>query len=274
MQLADLIPRDSPICFPVFGLTLDPPASFTLFGREIYFYGVLIAAAFLAGMFTCTRNAEKIGAKADDVYDLLLWLMPVSILGARAYFVLFRLDYYLAHPAEIPAVWEGGLAIYGGVLAGIAVIWLFCRKRGIRPLAMLDLFATACILGQAIGRWGNFLNREAFGCETEIFCRMGLTDVTGSTIYVHPTFLYESLWCIAGFCLLRSLLKKRRFDGQCLFFYFVWYGTGRFFIEGLRTDSLYIPHSGIRVSQVLSALLALLGAVLLFRKGKHSHQAP
>ena len=133
---------------------------------------------------------------------------------------------------------------------------------------MLDLLAPAVLLGQAVGRWGNFFNREAFGRETDIFCRMGLTAVTGETVFVHPTFLYESIWNAAGFLLLGTLLRrgKRRYNGQFTALYFLWYGTGRFFIEGLRTDSLLLPGTGMRVSQVLSALLAVFGALVLIRK--------
>lgn len=258
------IQRNSVISFPAPGLTLNPPDSFSLFGRTIYLYGVIIAFAFLIGILYCSKNAKRIGASEEDIYDVLLRLLPVSILGARIYYVLFELDYYLAHPREIAAVWEGGLAIYGGVIAGAAVIFFFTRRRKISTLAFMDLFLTACILGQAIGRWGNFTNREAFGRETTIFCRMGLTDVTGQTIYVHPTFLYESLWNFVGFLLMNRILRRgRRFDGECLAFYCFWYGTGRAVIEGLRTDSLYIPGTQLRISQLLSVILAFAGLSVL-----------
>lgn len=260
------IQRDSVITFPALGLSLNPPASFSLFGRTIYLYGVIIAVAFIIGILYCGRKAGKTGLKEDDIYDVLLWLLPSAIIGARLYFVLFSLDYYLAHPSEILAVWEGGLAIYGGVIVGAAVILIFTRKKKIPTLAFLDLFLTACILGQAIGRWGNFTNREAFGCETELFCRMGLTDLSGKTIYVHPTFLYESLWNFIGFLIMNHCLSKtEKYPGQCLYLYCFWYGTGRAVIEGLRTDSLYIPGTSLRVSQLLSAVLAVFGLVMLLR---------
>ena len=266
--LPDLIGRDSPIRFPMLGgLVLDPPSSFVLFGRTVYLYGVLIAIAFAVGILWCARHAPALGIESERVYDVFLWMLPAAILGARLYDGLFRLDYYLAHPAEILAVREGGLAVYGGILAGIAAVWPVCRRKNTDPLAMLDLFSPAVLLGQAIGRWGNFFNREAFGRETDIFCRMGLTTFTGETVYVHPTFLYESLWDLAGFVLIGTLLKKgrHRFNGQFLALYFLWYGIGRFFIEGLRTDSLLVPGTGVRVSQVLSALLAFSGALVLLR---------
>lgn len=250
--------------------SINPPASFSLFGKTVYFYGVTIAFAFMAGLYYCVRNAKKVKLTEDDVYDAFLWLLPAAIVGARVYYVLFRLDYYLKYPREIIAVWEGGLAIYGGVIAGFTVILLVCRKKKIESGAMLDLFITACILGQAIGRWGNFFNREAFGAETEVFCRMGLTSPDGSTIFVHPTFLYESLLDLTGFFMLNRLIRtgRRKYNGQCLEIYMLWYGSGRFIIEGLRADSLYIGSTGIRVSQILSALLAAAGAVLLLHGEK------
>ena len=269
--LVETIQRDSAISFPMFGdFSVNPPSYFTVFGKNIYFYGVIISIAFLIGIFFCTKNCGKFGLKEDDVYDVLIWMIPLSIVGARLYFVLFNLDYYLANPSEIIAVWEGGLAIYGGIIAGILVIFLVCRRKRISVAAMLDLLIIACILGQAIGRWGNFMNREAFGCETDVFCRMGLTTPAGETIFVHPTFLYESVWNLAGFIMLCIFINsgKRRYDGQCLLIYFVWYGLGRFWIEGLRTDSLYVGSTGIRASQLLSALLVVFGAVMLAVKSK------
>lgn len=269
--LIDTIQRDSIISFPMFGgLSINPPSYFTVFGKNIYFYGVIIAVAFLVGIFFCTKNCGRFGLKEDDVYDVLIWMIPLSIIGARLYFVLFNLDYYLNNPSEIIAVWEGGLAIYGGIIAGILVIFLVCRHKKISAAAMLDLIIIACTLGQAIGRWGNFMNREAFGSETEVFCRMGLTAPSGETVFVHPTFLYESLWNLAGFIMLCSFVNrgKRRYDGQCLLMYFVWYGIGRFWIEGLRTDSLYIGSTDIRASQLLSALLVVFGASVLAIKSK------
>ena len=262
----ETIQRDSAITFPMLGnLTLNPPAFFTLFGKTIYCYGVIIALAFLAGMTWSIHRAKYFDLKEDDLYDVFLWILPAAILGARAYYVLFRLDYYRDNPGEIFAVWEGGLAIYGGVLVSIAAVLLVCRHKKIPPLRMLDLLAPACMLGQAIGRWGNFFNREAFGKETDIFCRMGLLSADGTLVTVHPTFLYESLWNIAGFLFLAGMIRrgKRQYDGQCLWLYFLWYGIGRFWIEGLRTDSLTIGTTGIRVSQVLSLALAVFAAGML-----------
>ena len=275
----ETIQRDSAITFPMLGnLTLNPPAFFTIFGKTIYCYGVVIALAFLAGMSWSVHHAKTLDLREDDLYDVFLWILPAAILGARAYYVLFRLDYYLENPGEIFAVWEGGLAVYGGVLAGIAAVFLVCRRKKIPPLRMLDLLAPACLLGQAVGRWGNFFNREAFGRETDVFCRMGLLSADGNLVTVHPTFLYESLWNFAGFLFLAGMIRrgKRRYDGQCLWLYFLWYGIGRTWIEGLRTDSLMIGATGIRISQVLSVALAVFAAGALLtgyfkRKNRGDH---
>ena len=266
MFLLETIQRESVIRFPFLGdLTLNPPASFSVFGREIYFYGVIIALGFVLGILYCARRAPEFGIRSDDVYDMMIWMIPLSILGARLYFVFFQSDYYFAHPAEILAVWEGGLAIYGGIISGVLVAFVFCRLRHISFPAMLDVMSFGVLIGQALGRWGNFFNREAFGAETEIFCRMGLTAPDGTTVFVHPTFLYESLWNLLGliFLIRFSRSGRRRYNGQIALMYFFWYGLGRSWIEGLRSDSLYLAHTGIRVSQLLSILIACVSGVIL-----------
>ena len=271
----ETIQRGSSIGFPgLFGdWSIDPPASFTLFGRSIYFYGVIIALGFLLGITYCGKNAKRFGIREDDFYDLMLCLIPLSIVGARLYYVVFKLDHYLAHPEEIIEIWNGGLAIYGGVIAGVAVILLVCRHKKIPWQAMLDLVIFGLLIGQILGRWGNFMNREAFGAETDIFCRMQLTAPDGSSVCVHPTFLYESLWNLVGFIGLVVWERRggRRYDGQAALGYFFWYGVGRAWIEGLRTDSLYIGNSTLRVSQLLSIALAAITLVLLIVQARKKH---
>ena len=260
------IQRDSVISFPMFGnLSIDPPSYFTVFGMDIYLYGVMIGLGFILGILYCAKKSSRFGITEDDVYDLVIWLIPLSILGARLYYVLFRLEYYLQHPSEFFAIWNGGLAIYGGIIMGVLVVYCVCRRKKIPVAAFLDLVVFGLLIGQILGRWGNFFNREAFGGLTNAFCRMGLTAPDGTTIYVHPTFLYESLWN-CGVLILLSIIEhkgKRKYDGQLFTSYLLFYGIGRFWIEGLRSDSLYIGSTGIRVSQALSAVL-VLGAIIYF----------
>ncbi len=267
--MLETIQRDSVISFPMLGnLHLNPPAYFTVFGHPIYFYGVIIGIAFLLGITFASKRAKRFGLKEDDIYDVMIWVIPCSIIGARLYYVLFQLDYYTQHPDELFALRNGGLAIYGGVIAGALAVYLVCRHKKIPFLAMLDCLCYGLLLGQIIGRWGNFMNREAFGAETTVFCRMGLTAPDGTTVYVHPTFLYESLWNLGVllFLLWFDEAGKRRFDGHCMTLYFLLYGLGRFWIEGLRTDSLYIGGTGIRVSQALSLALVIASSALLIYK--------
>lgn len=267
--MLDTIQRDSVISFPMLGnLRLNPPSYFTIFGHPIYFYGVIIGLAFLLGILFASKRAKRFGLKEDDIYDAAIWGIPCAIIGARLYYVLFQLGYYRQHPDEILAIRNGGLAIYGGVIAGVLAIFFVSRRKKIPFPAMLDCLCYGLLLGQIIGRWGNFMNREAFGAETSVFCRMGLTAPDGTTVYVHPTFLYESLWNLGVllFLLWFDEAGKRRFDGHCITLYFLLYGLGRFWIEGLRTDSLYIGGSGIRVSQALSLVLVIASAALLIYK--------
>lgn len=171
--LIQTIQRDSAITFPMLGdLTINPPAYFTVFGKNIYFYGVIIGLGFILGMLYCAKRSREFGLKPDDVYDLMIWLIPFSIIGARLYYVIFELDYYIQHPEHIFSTREGGLAIYGGIIAGALVVLLVCRKKKVPVLAFLDLVVFGLLIGQIVGRWGNFMNREAFGAETDIFCRM------------------------------------------------------------------------------------------------------
>ena len=258
--------RDATISFPMLGnWSIDPSASFTLFGHTFYWYGAIIAVGFILAMLYCARHCRRCGIKPDTLYDFLIWMIPLAIIGARLYYVIFQWSDYREHPLNAFKIWEGGLAIYGGVIAGILTGVVWCRKRKIPFGAVADACAPGLLIGQCIGRWGNFINREAFGRETAAFSRMGLTLPGRETVYVHPTFLYESLWNFAGFLMLHFWFRKheRRFDGECILLYAVWYGIGRALIEGLRTDSLYITGTDIRVSQLLAGVSAAVAAVLL-----------
>ena len=261
------------ISFPMLGdLSINPLNSSEVFGFSIYWYGVIIAAGFLLAVLYCMHRWGEFGLNSDNVLDTLIVGTPLAIIGARLYYVVFYFDLYRDNLWEIFAIRDGGLAIYGGIIGAIIGLLIVSRWRRFSALAMLDLGCFGMLIGQFVGRWGNFINREAYGAETEIFCRMGLTDpVTGNTIYVHPTFLYESLWNFLGFVLLHIFSKKfeRRFDGQFFLMYVAWYGFGRMLIEGLRTDSLYIPGTAIRVSQLLGALscaAAVIAFVIMWKR--------
>mgnify|MGYP002294947203 FL=1 len=272
--------RDAAISFPMLGdLTLNFPASFTfnLFGHEftIYLYGIVMAIAFLAAVFYASRKAPKLGIKSDDIFSLVLWVLPIAIVGCRVYYVIAEWDRYKDNLLDIFKIWEGGIAMYGGTIAGVLTVIVWSRAKKIPFAATLDAASSGLILGQVIGRWANFVNREAFGGETDIFCRMGLTTPDGTTYYVHPTFLYESLWNLVGFLIIdRWWLRKghRKYDGQVFLFYVFWYGAGRSWIEGLRTDSLYIPGTNIRTSQLVAALSALTALVILLINIKRPHK--
>ena len=269
--------RDASISFPMLGdWSINPPSSIDFFGTgfQIYFYGVIIAAGFILAALYCAHRAPEFGIKSDDIYEFIIWLIPVCIIGARLYYVLFKLDYYIANPSEIFAIRDGGLAIYGGIIFGIITGVIWSKRKGYKVFALADVASFGLLIGQAIGRWGNFMNREAFGAQTDVFCRMGLTDITG-TIYVHPTFLYESLWNFAGLIFLHFWSKKgnRKYDGQIFWMYIFWYGLGRAWIEGLRTDSLYIGSTDIRVSQILAAVSAISALVILIINKRKNHSA-
>ena len=269
--------KDMPISFPgLFGnweFNPDPVAIHV--GHGIYWYGIILAAAMLAGLFLCMKQAKRYGLTEDNVLDFVLWAVPCCIVGARLYYVIFYLDLYRnadgsLNWGQMIAVWDGGLAIYGAVIAGALVALVFTRIKKLPLAALTDLAVMGLLLGQCIGRWANFINREAFGGLTDLPWRMRLWVSSTQFIEVHPTFLYESLWNLAGLLLLLFVVAKgRRFDGENTCFYFLWYGLGRFWIEGLRTDSLYLFDwtlfgEPIRVSQALSLVMIVGGALGLF----------
>ena len=195
--------RDAAISFPMLGgLTLDFPASFELFGHTFYLYGVVMAIAFIAAVFYASKRAPRVGIKGDDIFGLVLWVLPIAIVGCRVYYVIAEWDRYKDNFWDVFKIWEGGIAMYGGTIAGVITVIVWSHVKKIRFGATLDVASSGLILGQVIGRWANFVNREAFGRETDIFCRMGLTTPDGTTYYVHPTFLYESLWNLIGFIII------------------------------------------------------------------------
>ena len=260
------------ISFPGIGFTWDPSSTFNIGPLEIHWYGVLIALGMmLAVLYACGR-CKEFGLKEDDLIDGVLCIVPFAVLCARLYYCIFQWDSYASNPIRILYIWEGGLAIYGGVIGAAIgiVVFSYIKRKKVNLLAVLDITSLGFLIGQAMGRWGNFFNREAFGAETESFFRMGLYkqvlengNIIDSTTmyYYHPTFLYESVWNLAGFVLLHFLSGKRKFDGQIALCYVAWYGLGRTFIEGLRTDSLMM--GPIRVSQLLAAASCFAAVVVL-----------
>jgi len=256
------------ISFPSLGLTLNPPRSLEIGPMNIYFYGIVIAFGLILAVVYASRRSKQFGITEDDLLDGVLWVTPFAILCARAYYCIFSWEHYADNPISVLYIWEGGLAIYGGVLGAALGVAVFCRIKRIKLPMLLDLVSLGFLIGQSIGRWGNFFNREAFGAETTSFLRMGLLNsYTGQVTYYHPTFFYESVWNAAGFLLLHKLSKKRQYDGQVALLYVAWYGLGRAFIEGLRTDSLY--WGPFRVSQLLAAVSCVAAlSVLLYQMRK------
>lgn len=254
--------RYSTISFPGLGIELNPPSSFSVGPLDIHFYGVIIAFGLMLAVIYAMRRSTQFGLTQDHILDGVLCIVPVAILCARMYYCIFEWDSYKSNPISLLYIWEGGLAIYGGVIGAALGIIVFCKVKKIRLGAMLDIVSLGFLIGQSIGRWGNFMNREAFGAPTESFLRMGLyNNYAGDIEYYHPTFLYESVWNAAGFVLLHFLSKRRQYDGQIALGYVAWYGLGRALIEGLRMDSLY--WGPFRVSQLLAAASCLVATAVL-----------
>ncbi len=233
---------------------------------EIAWYALIITIGMICAVAYMVFRTKQEGLSFDNVIDFALWAIPFGIVGARLYYVLTKLEEFHSF-AEVINIRSGGLAIYGGIIAGAIVVFIVAKIKKISFLMFADCVTPGIILAQAIGRWGNFMNGEAFGYETNWFCRMGLNNVlTGNqTLYVHPTFLYESLWNIVGFVLINIFYKHKKYNGQIFLMVFGWYGLGRMFIEGLRTDSLYTTIFGwtFRTSQVLAGLIFAVCAILL-----------
>ena len=260
----------SEISFPSLGIAIDPPRSINIGPLSIHFYGLIIALGLVLAVVYACRRSKQFGIKEDDVLDGVLFVTPFAILCARAYYCIFSWEHYADNPISVLYIWEGGLAIYGGVLGAAIGVAVLCRVKRIKLAAMLDLVSLGFLIGQSMGRWGNFFNREAFGAETTSFLRMGLMNTyTGQVTYYHPTFFYESVWNAVGFFLLHKLSKKRQYDGQIALSYVAWYGLGRAFIEGLRTDSLYL--GPFRVSQLLAAVSCIAALSVLIWQMRKPH---
>ncbi len=261
--------RISAVSFPGFGIDKFELNSVAIkFGNfEIAWYALIITLGMVCAILYAISQTKKIGLTTDELLDFAIITIPIGIVGTRLYYVLSK-------PEEFDTLYDvinirnGGLAIYGGLIAGAITVFIICRVKKIKFLAFADCAMPGIMLAQGIGRWGNFMNGEAFGAETDIFCRMGINNILtmNRTIYVHPTFLYESLWCIGGFLLIFFLVRRlKKYDGQIFFITCGWYGFGRMLIEGLRADSLYtyIGSFSFRTSQVLAGAIFLTCAALL-----------
>ncbi|MGE4277143.1 MAG: prolipoprotein diacylglyceryl transferase [Lawsonibacter sp.] len=280
------------VFFPGLGLEFSlNRVAILILGRPIYWYGVIIASGLMLAVVLCSKWSRRFGVNEDQILDMMLFAVPVALVAIRAYYVMFNLGLY-RNPdgslnwGSILRYSDGGLAIYGAIISSVIVLLIFCHVRKISFLAFADLGVHGLLIGQLVGRWGNFMNVEAYGGPTTLPWRMcgesiarelltqgyvdevGYQSVLSGTLGVHPTFLYESLWNFAGLIMVYFLGKKRKFDGQCFLFYVFWYGLGRAWIEGLRTDSLYffglelfgVP---IRTSQLLAAVSAAVAGVAL-----------
>ena len=246
------------LSFP--GLGIEPfevnTVAFTVFGMDIAWYALIITFGMILAVSYTIFRARKIGVTVDDVIDYVIYVIPIGVLGARLYYVIMEIENY-STLKEVFAFRDGGLAIYGGIIAGTITVFAVCYFKKIYFPAFGDCVVPGLILAQSIGRWGNFVNAEAHGGETDIFIRMGIEKFGGVFEYVHPTFLYESMWNLIGFIAINFIYKHKKYDGQIILIVFGWYGLGRMLIEGMRTDSLYLWGTSIRTSQALAALILI-----------------
>lgn len=272
------------IYFPNLGIFLENVGkTFNVFGFEIAFYGCTMATGILAGYLLAAREAKRTGQNPEDYLDMLLYAVFFALVGARLYYVAFQWDYYSKDLIQILNVRQGGLAIYGGIIGAFTTVYFFAKKRKLSWLRMLDTACPGLALGQVIGRWGNFFNREAFGDYTDGLFAMQLPvsavrsgEITEKMwehmevidgiqfIQVHPTFLYEGLWNLGVIIFLYIYRDRKKFTGELVLWYLVLYGIGRFWIEALRTDQLLIPGIGFPISQLLGAVLAVSGLIAIF----------
>lgn len=269
------------VYFEGLGIDFDlPSVAFSVFGYEVHWYGIIIAFGFMLAVLYGGRMAYKWKMSLDGMTDVLIWGTIFGIICARAYYVVFEWSYYKDHLIEIPQIWNGGIAIYGGIIGALIGAAIGCKTGKINFPNLLDLGALGLLIGQGIGRWGNFFNQEAFGVNTttapfRMWSQKIHDDLVSSAdtltakgiefdpnLPVHPTFLYESVWCLLGFFILNYMVHKHRhFKGEIFMLYGVWYGLERAVVEGLRTDSLYIGDTTLRVSQLLSIVIVAVFAV-------------
>ena len=252
------------VTFPEIGVEVNlNKIAFSIGNIGIHWYAIFIVFAFIIALLFLYKKSSKMEIKFETLVDLMLYLIPISLICARIYYCLFRGDYYFKNPWKIFYIQDGGLAIYGGIIGGALTCYFFCKKRNINLLLLLDYIVPYLALGQSIGRWGNFINVEAYGTETTLPWRMGIIE-NGIYKEVHPTFLYESIADLLIFFVLTRVNSKNKFNGKTTYLYLILYSLARFFIEALRTDSLMLYN--IRISQILSLVLFVVFSILLSEK--------
>ena len=243
--------------------------AFNIFGFNVYYYSLCILLGVIVAYILITREGKKQGLQKEFISDLIFYTLIIGILGARVYYCLFNLDYYLANPSEILKIYNGGLAIHGGVIAGLIFVYFYTKKKNVSFIKILDIVAPAVIIAQSFGRWGNFFNQEAHGGITtyQNLKNMHIPEfiINGMHIegkYYYPTFFFESIWCLIGFIILMIARKNKNLrKGFQIGFYFIWYGIGRFFIETLRTDSLMF--FGLKIAQIVSLIGIIIGIIII-----------
>lgn len=262
--------------------TIQPlnPIAFSLGPIQVHWYGVIIGSGLALALYLAIREGNKRGLPKETFPDLMIWAIPIAIISARIYYVLFEWGYYSQHLGEIPKIWHGGIAIHGALIGSVLTVIFFARSRGISFWKITDIAAPSLILGQAIGRWGNFMNQEAHGGEVSraFLENLHLPDFIINQMYIngtyyHPTFLYESIWDFVGFILLILLRRVNLRRGELFLSYLIWYSIGRFFIEGMRTDSLMLT-SQLRMAQMISIVLIIAAVgILIYRRKKGLSEA-
>jgi phosphatidylglycerol---prolipoprotein diacylglyceryl transferase len=257
----------------MFNLLEINPIAFSLGSIDVRWYGILIALGIVIAFIVVQKEMVKRGMHPDFLTDLLIWAVPISIISARIYYVIFSWDYYKDHPGQIIQIWQGGIAIHGALIGAFITTYFYTKHRGISFWKTVDIAVAGLLIGQIIGRWGNFMNQEAHGgpvsekfLETTIIPDWIMNQMTIQGVTYHPTFLYESIWNVIGLIILLLLRRVSLKRGEMFLFYLIWYSVGRFFIEGMRTDSLYIIGE-LRAAQLVSVVTIILGiAVFIYRR--------
>ena len=259
------------VSFPLLSLKINvSKIAFSIFGISIYWYAVIIVFGIITALFVLKKIDKLYGIEYNQILDLVIFMLPISIISARIYYILFKLDTYILNPASMLDFRSGGLAIYGGIIGGIITCIVYCKIKKINILDILDYLAPALTIAQSIGRWGNFVNIEAYGSKTTLPWRMGIYEI-GEYIEVHPTFLYESICTFVIFLILIKLQNNRKFKGEIASIYLILYSFARFFIEGLRTDSLLVGQ--FRISQLLSVIIFMLSiGYFIYNSNKNRKQ--